>query len=146
MPYDNETVDCPAVQAELSSFVDGALSDEVSAAIQQHLLTCVACGAEEAALRRVMAALRQIYRPAPPESLRRRVLAEAWSESEAIPDHLDVLIVRTEEMRNGECFFCERREAEAYPITPALPATVAPGYDAHPAPVSLDAFQATIIN
>ncbi len=93
------------------------------------------------ALHQVITALRQMPRPAPPESLRRRVMAQVWSEGETPARHIDVLITRTEEIRGQEHVFWERRDVQEH--SPPAARTAA---EHRWTPVPRDAFHATQID
>jgi anti-sigma factor RsiW len=67
---------CFEVQGELEAYVDGELSRERTALLEQHLASCEGCRAELARLRAVVAALESWPLVAEPAELTARVMAQ----------------------------------------------------------------------
>jgi anti-sigma factor RsiW len=64
--------------AELSAYIDGALSPSARAAVDGHLATCALCRAHVAQLRATSALLRALPDPVPAHGLVPRLAAPAW--------------------------------------------------------------------
>jgi anti-sigma factor RsiW len=80
---------CESALAELSGYLDDALSPAEREAIARHLDTCPACQAELELLRLVTQSLQQAPRPEPSDSMRQRLLARV--EADLAPRRVEIV-------------------------------------------------------
>jgi anti-sigma factor RsiW len=112
--------ECRATRLEQGAYFDGELPRPERQAIEAHLAVCEECREECARLQSLIASVRQLPRPEPPESLRHRLLAEIAAEMPAARAET----VRVES-RGSQTLL--RRETRLFGASPQIVESVAPG-------------------
>jgi anti-sigma factor (TIGR02949 family) len=72
---------CEQLRERFSEYLDGELTPEERAALEEHLAACTGCRAELEALRRTVQAVASLPRRTAPEGLAARVAAEIRAET-----------------------------------------------------------------
>src|SRR4030043_1736421 len=73
-------MDCSDIQEKLSAYIEGVISSEEKALIEEHLKSCRKCGESLADLRKTMEYVKNLEEIEPPEWLTQKVKARGRSE------------------------------------------------------------------
>jgi anti-sigma factor (TIGR02949 family) len=74
-------VKCPDIRQELSAYLDGELDNETADALHRHLTDCPACRAELEALRRTVAAVKELPELPAPAGLKEEIMSQVEADA-----------------------------------------------------------------